>query len=319
MGAQRCSLLLHVPDEHELYLAAATRPRRRMCPLGIACASAKGWPARWRPRASRCWCRTSTEARNHPLIADELFTTGSFISFPLVYHGTLVGVVNLAQPGHARDLRGGGHRARAPPRPRDFPRRVRRPTSPTACWSRSVSASPAPAIQHAIRQLAMGHSLTEAEAGAAFTMVMQGEATPAQIAGLLTGLRVKGETSDEVAGAASAMRGAMLRIASDRPGDLVDTCGTGGGTVNTFNISTAAALVAAGLGVRIAKHGNRSFTHALWQCRRPRGTRHSHRGGSAGDGARAARGRHRLHVRAADASRHAPRWSGATRARRFPP
>ncbi len=123
-----------------------------------------------------------------------------------------------------------------------------------------MSASPAPAIQHAIRQLAMGHSLTEAEAGAAFTMVMQGEATPAQIAGLLTGLRVKGETSDEVAGAASAMRGAMLRIASDRPGDLVDTCGTGGGTVNTFNISTAAALVAAGLGVRIAKHGNRSFT-----------------------------------------------------------
>lgn len=123
-----------------------------------------------------------------------------------------------------------------------------------------MSASPAPAIQHAIRQLAMGHSLTEDESRAAFTMVMQGEATPAQIAALLTGLRVKGETPEEVAGAADAMRGAMVHLPADQPGDLVDTCGTGGGAVGTFNISTAAALVAAGIGVRVAKHGNRSFT-----------------------------------------------------------
>jgi anthranilate phosphoribosyltransferase len=123
-----------------------------------------------------------------------------------------------------------------------------------------VSASPAPAVQHAIRQLAMGHSLTESEARDAFTMVMQGEATSAQIAGLLTGLRVKGETPEEVAGAADALRGAMVRLPAERPEDLVDTCGTGGGTVGTFNISTASALVAAGLGVRVAKHGNRSFT-----------------------------------------------------------
>jgi anthranilate phosphoribosyltransferase len=89
---------------------------------------------------------------------------------------------------------------------------------------------------------------------------MSGEATPAQIASLLVGLRVKGETADEVAGAASALRAAMVHLLADRPEELVDTCGTGGGAIGTFNISTAAALLAAGAGVRIAKHGNRSFT-----------------------------------------------------------
>src|SRR5207253_6269785 len=68
------------------------------------------------------------------------------------------------------------------------------------------------------------------------------------------------ETADEVAGAAHAMRGAMVRLPATVPADLVDTCGTGGGAIGTFNISTAAALLAAGVGVRIAKHGNRSFT-----------------------------------------------------------
>jgi anthranilate phosphoribosyltransferase len=80
------------------------------------------------------------------------------------------------------------------------------------------------------------------------------------VAALLVALRVKGETTEEVAGAADAMRGAMVHLPADRPEDLVDTCGTGGGSVGTFNISTAAALLAAGAGVRIAKHGNRSFT-----------------------------------------------------------
>ena len=106
----------------------------------------------------------------------------------------------------------------------------------------------------------MGGSLSEGESRAAFGAVMSGEATPAQLAALLVGLRVKGETADEVAGAADALRGAMVHLDADRPDDLVDTCGTGGGAVPTFNISTAAALLAAGLGVRIAKHGNRSFT-----------------------------------------------------------
>jgi anthranilate phosphoribosyltransferase len=106
----------------------------------------------------------------------------------------------------------------------------------------------------------MGASLSESESRAAFGAVMQGEATPAQVAALLVGLRVKGETPEEVAGAADALRGAMVRLNATDPGGLVDTCGTGGGAVGTFNISTAAALLAAGMGVRIAKHGNRSFT-----------------------------------------------------------
>ena len=106
----------------------------------------------------------------------------------------------------------------------------------------------------------MGGSLSEHQAREAFGIVMRGEATPAQVAGLLVGLRVKGETAEEVAGAADALRGAMVRLPAERPDLLVDTCGTGGGSVGTFNISTAAALLAAGRGVRIAKHGNRSFT-----------------------------------------------------------
>jgi anthranilate phosphoribosyltransferase len=106
----------------------------------------------------------------------------------------------------------------------------------------------------------MGASLTADEAREAFEAVMSGNATVAQLSALLVGLRVKGETAKEVAGAAAAMRGAMVHLSAERPEDLVDTCGTGGGAVGTFNISTAAALLAAGAGVRIAKHGNRSFT-----------------------------------------------------------
>jgi anthranilate phosphoribosyltransferase len=123
-----------------------------------------------------------------------------------------------------------------------------------------VSANPAPPLQHAIRRLAAGASLSADESRSAFDAVMSGEATVAQIASLLVGLRVKGETADEVAGAAAALRGAMVHLPGDRPEELVDTCGTGGGVIGTFNISTAAALLAAGAGVRVAKHGNRSFT-----------------------------------------------------------
>lgn len=115
-------------------------------------------------------------------------------------------------------------------------------------------------LQAAIRKLAFSDSLTAAESAAAFGVVMRGEATAAQAGALLMGLRVKGETAEEVAGAARALREAMVRLEADRSHELVDTCGTGGGAVTTFNISTAAALVAAGAGVRIAKHGNRSFT-----------------------------------------------------------
>ena len=116
------------------------------------------------------------------------------------------------------------------------------------------------AVHRAVRRLAHGESLSAEEATDAFDVVMRGEATSAQIAALLTGMRVKGETPEEVAGVARALRRAMRRLEADRPESLVDTCGTGGGAVPTFNISTAAALLAAGAGVRIAKHGNRSFT-----------------------------------------------------------
>src|SRR5204863_166616 len=119
-------------------------------------------------------------------------------------------------------------------------------------------SAPAPLLE-AIAALANRRSLTESQTTVVFGVVMRGEATPAQIAALLMGLRVKGETPEEVAGAARALRDAMIPV--EAAGDhLVDTCGTGGGTVSTFNISTAAAFVAAGAGASVAKHGNRSFT-----------------------------------------------------------
>lgn len=124
-----------------------------------------------------------------------------------------------------------------------------------------MSNVPPPAPLHdAIAALAHGRPLTQESVTAAFDVIMRGDASPVQIAALLTGLRVQGETSDVVAGAARALRRAMVQLPLADPGSIVDTCGTGGGAVSTFNISTAAALVAAGAGVRIAKHGNRSST-----------------------------------------------------------
>jgi anthranilate phosphoribosyltransferase len=120
--------------------------------------------------------------------------------------------------------------------------------------------APIESLARAIRQLAGGHSLNAEDTAEAFGAIMRGEASPAQVAAILVALRVKGETIHEVAGGARALRDAMVRLPTDGADGLVDTCGTGGGAVTTFNISTAAALVAAGAGVRVAKHGNRSFT-----------------------------------------------------------
>ena len=120
-------------------------------------------------------------------------------------------------------------------------------------------ADTAAPLRDAISLLANRQSLSEQLATDVFNVVMRGEATPVQVAALLIALRVKGETAEEVAGAARAMRQAMVRVDADGA-RVVDTCGTGGGTVTTFNISTAAAFVAAGAGARVAKHGNRSFT-----------------------------------------------------------
>jgi anthranilate phosphoribosyltransferase len=115
-------------------------------------------------------------------------------------------------------------------------------------------------LRHALELLSQGASLSGEAAAAAFAVVMRGDATAVQTAALLMGLRAKGETADEVAGAARALRGAMVRLEIDDAGELVDTCGTGGGRVGTLNISTAAAFVVAGAGVPVAKHGNRSYT-----------------------------------------------------------
>jgi len=122
-----------------------------------------------------------------------------------------------------------------------------------------TSPSPTP-LQQAIRRLADGESLSFDEARGAFAALMAGEASPVQTAALLLGLRARGESADEVAGAAAALRDAMVRLPAANPDALVDTCGTGGGRVTTLNISTAAAFVVAAAGVPVAKHGNRSYT-----------------------------------------------------------
>jgi anthranilate phosphoribosyltransferase len=107
---------------------------------------------------------------------------------------------------------------------------------------------------------AVDRPLDAQEAEDAFNEVMQGRATPVQIAALLVGIRARGIVPAEVAGGVRALRRAMVAVDATTPHTLVDTCGTGGGSLSTFNISTASALLASGLGVRIAKHGNRSFT-----------------------------------------------------------
>jgi anthranilate phosphoribosyltransferase len=115
-------------------------------------------------------------------------------------------------------------------------------------------------LRSALQHLALGASLSAELTAASFSAVMRGEATPVEIAALLMGLRAKGETAEEIAGAARALRQAMLPLAADNVDQLVDTCGTGGGRVGTLNISTAAAFLAAGSDVPVAKHGNRSYT-----------------------------------------------------------
>jgi len=116
-------------------------------------------------------------------------------------------------------------------------------------------------LVHLIESAADGRDLTLEEAADAFGQIMAGRVSPVLTAALLVALRTKGHAPSEVAGGVSAMRDAMIRVpAGPDASDMVDTCGTGGGSVTTFNISTAAALVAAGAGVRVAKHGNRSFT-----------------------------------------------------------
>ena len=116
-------------------------------------------------------------------------------------------------------------------------------------------------IVEAISELLDGKDLDRARARTVMDEIMRGEATPAQIGGLLVALRAKGETADEIAGCAEAMREHVLPVRPERS-DLVDVVGTGGDGARTFNISTAAAIVAAAAGAAVAKHGNRAVSSA---------------------------------------------------------
>ena len=110
----------------------------------------------------------------------------------------------------------------------------------------------------AIRKVAAGGSLSQTEAAEAFETIMSGAATDAQIGALLMAMRLRGETIEEIAGAARAMRARALPV--NAPEGAIDTCGTGGDAKGTYNISTAVAFVVAGAGVPVAKHGNRSIS-----------------------------------------------------------
>ena len=114
------------------------------------------------------------------------------------------------------------------------------------------------AFKPMLAKVATGASLTRAEAEQAFDNMLSGEVTPAQMGAFLMALRLRGETVDEIAGAARVMRAKVLPVKA--PPGAIDTCGTGGDAQGTFNISTAAALVVAGGGVPVAKHGNRALS-----------------------------------------------------------
>src|SRR5437660_3179934 len=109
-----------------------------------------------------------------------------------------------------------------------------------------------------LAHVAQGRSLSESQAEAAFEIIMSGDAKPSQIGALLMALRVRGETVEEIAGAARIMRAKAIGV--EAPPGTIDTCGTGGDASGSFNISTASALVAAGCGVPVAKHGNRALS-----------------------------------------------------------
>jgi anthranilate phosphoribosyltransferase len=109
-----------------------------------------------------------------------------------------------------------------------------------------------------IAKAANGTALTRAEAREAFNIMMSGDATPSQIAGFLMALRVRGETVEEITGAVEIMREKMLRVAA--PADAIDIVGTGGDASGSYNISTCAAIIAAGAGLKVAKHGNRALS-----------------------------------------------------------
>src|SRR5437868_8929565 len=121
-----------------------------------------------------------------------------------------------------------------------------------------MSANVCTTIRDILLKLCRREDLTRAEARDAFLHIMSGDAAEAQVGGLLVGLAAKGTTVEELVGAATVMREKALPIGCETDGVVLDTCGTGGDVRGTFNISTAAALVVAGAGVKVVKHGSRS-------------------------------------------------------------
>lgn len=114
-------------------------------------------------------------------------------------------------------------------------------------------------LKEAIEKIIMRENLTELEAKSAMDSIMKGESSSALIGGYLIGLRMKGETIDEITGSAKSMIGNAVRLKLDSP-YVIDTCGTGGDGGRTFNISTAVAIITSSAGVKIAKHGNRAVS-----------------------------------------------------------
>jgi len=113
-------------------------------------------------------------------------------------------------------------------------------------------------LKAVIAKVASGAAMSRDEAASVFELMMAGEATPSQMGGLLMGLRVRGETVDEITGAVSAMRAKMIRV--EAPANAIDVVGTGGDASGSYNISTCAAFIVAGAGVPVAKHGNRALS-----------------------------------------------------------
>lgn len=122
--------------------------------------------------------------------------------------------------------------------------------------SAPAAATAATDLKGLIAVVAQGKALSRSQAEEAFSIIMAGEATPAQIGGFLMALRVRGETVDEITAAVKVMRERMLKI--EAPEDAIDVCGTGGDNAGTLNISTAVAIICAACGVKVAKHGNRA-------------------------------------------------------------
>ena len=168
-------------------------------------------------------------------------------------------------------------------------------------------------LKPVLARLAAGETLAESEAEAAFGIIMAGEATPAQIAGLLMAMRVRGETVAEMTGAVRAMRARMLAI--EAPPGAIDIVGTGGDASGSLNISTATALVVAGCGVPVAKHGNRALSSQIRRRRCAGGARHQPRRAAGPAAGGAGRGRHGLPHGAPPPCRAAPCRRPAGRAR----